>query len=323
MFNNSESTSLNVVVVAPMFNDWQCIPLLAQNLGYLHSQTARLSLLIVNDGSSSPCPLIDSDFPPSIHSVEIIHLGCNLGHQRAIAIGICEIVRRGDAEAIIVIDSDGEDAPVDALKLLNELVHHPDSVIVAKRRKRSESRHFQLSYQIYKLLFLTLIDMNLDFGNFSAMSYQSAMRLAYMPELWNHYSASIMKSKIPIIKVPVDRMPRWLGQSKMNLVSLVNHGLGAIATFSDVAFVRLLILAAFVILCLGLLGVGIIILRLTTSLAIPGWSSMALGFVTFGVFQVIATFSVVTFLSLSSRSAATVPPIKAVLAYIKSTTSVR
>jgi len=323
MCNKIEFCGFNVVVVTPMFNDWQCIPLLAHSLECLHSQVTRLSLLIVDDGSSNPCPLKQSDFPPSISSVDIIHLGCNLGHQRAIAIGISEVVRRRRNEAVIVIDSDGEDAPMDALKLLKELTHHPDAVIVAQRRNRSESRHFKLSYRIYKLLFLALIDMNLDFGNFSAMSYQSAMRLSYMPDLWNHFSASIVKSKIPIIKVPVDRMPRWLGQSKMNFVSLVNHGLGAIATFSEVAFVRLLILSALLILCLCIFGLGIIIVRFTTALAIPGWATLALGFVTVGVLQVVAMFAVVTFLGLSARSSISIPPIKEGFAYIKSTTSMR
>ena len=323
MHESNDSSDFNVVVVTPMFNDWQCIPFLAQNIEYLGSQVRRLSLLIVDDGSSNPCPLTQSDFPPSILSVEIIHLGCNLGHQRAIAIGISEIVRRRRDEAVIVIDSDGEDAPIDALNLLSELANQPDAVIVAKRRKRSESKHFQLSYRIYKLLFFALISKNLDFGNFSAMSYQSALRLSYMPDLWNHFPASIVKSKIPIVKVSVDRMPRWLGQSQMNFVSLVNHGLGAIATFSEIAFLRLLILSALLILFLSLFGLGTTIVRFTTSLAIPGWSTVVLGFVTVGVLQVVAMFSVVTFLGLSTRSSMSMPPIRAAFVYIKSRTFIR
>ena len=319
----SEAPAIKVAIVTPMFNDWQCIPILAENLEYLHSHVEKLSLIIVDDGSSNPCKLSQASFPDSISSVEIIHLGCNLGHQRAIAIGISEVVRRRQDETVIVIDSDGEDAPIDILKLLNKLALHPESVVVAQRRKRSESRHFKLSYRIYKLLFLSLINMNLDFGNFSAMTYKSAMRLTYMPELWNHFSATIVKSKIPIIKIPCDRRPRWIGQSKMNFVSLIDHGLGAIATFSDVAFVRLLITSGLAILCLSLLGLAVIIVRFFTTIAIPGWATIALGFTIAIVVQVLAMFAVITFLGLSSRSSISIPPRKAGFEYIMSITSLR
>lgn len=36
-----------------------------------------------------------------------------------------------------------------------------------------------------------------------------------------------MRSRVGIIRVPVDRKPRYAGESQMNFVSLVNHGLGA------------------------------------------------------------------------------------------------
>ena len=37
-----------------------------------------------------------------------------------------------------------------------------------------------------------------------------------MPEINNHLAASIIKSKLPIIKIPIDRGDRYLGKSKMN-----------------------------------------------------------------------------------------------------------
>lgn len=310
--------SLRVAFITPVYNDWQCIPFLARDLGELRSYVGKVSLIIVNDGSSQVSSLTINDFPPSLDTIDIIHLGCNLGHQRAIAIGITEVVRRADVEAVIVIDSDGEDAPMDALKLLHALVQHPGSAIVAQRRSRSESVRFHLSYAIYKFLFRALIGRRLDFGNFSAMSHGAARRLTFMPELWNHFSATLMKSRIPVLKVPIDRKPRWLGRSKMNFVSLVNHGLGAIATFSDVAFARLLLVSALAIVLLTILCLFIVLVRLATPLAIPGWTTTAAGLTLVGLLQVLALFAVVTFLGLSSRSSTSSPPSKVAVEYIES-----
>jgi polyisoprenyl-phosphate glycosyltransferase len=320
---DEQVASLRVAVVTPVFNDWQCIPFLAEALGALESHVERLSLVIVNDGSSNPCHLTASDFPGSISTIEVLHLGCNLGHQRAIAIGMVEVVRRDEVDAVIVIDSDGEDAPSDALQLLNLLVQYPGSAIVAQRRNRSESLKFRLSYGIYKYLFRLLTGKSLDFGNFCAMGLAAAKRMAFMPELWNHFSATIMKSRIPVIKLPVDRRHRWLGHSQMNFVSLVNHGLGAIATFSDVVFARLLLVSALVILLLSILGVSIVFVRFTTSFAIPGWTTTAVGLTLVGLLQVLAMFAVVTFLGLSSRSSLSYPPIEVAPGYIDSIQRIR
>jgi hypothetical protein len=168
-----------------------------------------------------------------------------------------------------------------------------------------------------------LIGTDLDFGNFSAMRLHSAKRLSFMPDLWNHFAATVVKSKLSIVRVSVDRRLRSHGQTKMNFVSLVNHGLGAIATFSDFVFVRLLIISGLATICFGLIGIGIIIIRFTTVLAIPGWATIGLGFTFIGVLQVLVMLTVVTFLGLSSRSSISAPPRTAFVNYISSTTLIR
>ena len=69
----------------------------------------------IDDGSVTAIdlPSIALTGDTCIAQIEIIHLALNLGHQRAIAVGLCEIADREQIDAVIVMDSDGEDRPVD------------------------------------------------------------------------------------------------------------------------------------------------------------------------------------------------------------------
>src|SRR6476469_5648237 len=47
----------------------------------------------------------------SIRAIEILRLRRNLGHQRAIAIGLVHVQQTIACDAVIVMDADGEDTP--------------------------------------------------------------------------------------------------------------------------------------------------------------------------------------------------------------------
>lgn len=78
-------------------------------------------------------------------------------------------------------------------------------------------------------------------GNFSILPFAYLDTLVVMSELWNHYAASVFRSKLPFAMIPIPRGTRFAGTSKMNFVALVSHGLSAISVFGDIVGVRLLI----------------------------------------------------------------------------------
>ena len=123
-----------------------------------------------------------------------------------------------------------------------------------------------------------------------------------MPELWNHFPATIMKSRLPVRRVPLSRRARYEGESRMNLVSLINHGLSGLSVFTDAVFTRLLILAAFLAVALGAVIAGGILLRLTTDVPIPGWAALSVLAASIGLVQLITALLVVGFLYLSARA---------------------
>ncbi|HYC15503.1 MAG TPA: glycosyltransferase, partial [Stellaceae bacterium] len=148
-----------IAVVTPVFNDWACFAALVAELSerYAGSGTS-FDMIALDDGSTEPFDEAALALSPggAVASVEVLPLATNLGHQRAIAIGLCAAVERGEAESVLVMDCDGEDRPADIERLLEASRENPARIIFAKRARRSESLAFRLCYALYKGLFRTL-----------------------------------------------------------------------------------------------------------------------------------------------------------------------
>ena len=196
----------------------------------------RVSLIAVDDASSE---LLTSDAEPdaaSIEGVEILRLICNLGHQRAIAVGLAEVAQRHAYDAVIVMDCDGEDRRCDLVRLIDAHRMDRTAIIVAQRAKRSEGLSFRAFYELYKSVFILLTGRRMDFGNFLLIPRPMVTRLAHMPEIWNHLAAAVLRSRVRVVGVPTERGRRYAGNSSMNLVALLTQGLSAIAVLSDIVF---------------------------------------------------------------------------------------
>ena len=234
----------SIFVVIPVFNDWESCALLLKEIKRHASDSfyARLRFCWVNDGShmAAPHSLLRKD-RGDLH----IELTRNVGHQKAIALGIAAVAAKFPGSPIMVMDSDGEDRPEDMEKLANSSFEN-DCIVFARRTKRHEGLVFKFFYEIYKLVFLTLTGKKIAFGNYSFIPGRLSTRVAHVSEIWNHFSGGILKSRIPYTSIPLERGKRLAGSSKMNFTSLVLHGLSAVAIHADTMAVRL------VLFCLGL-----------------------------------------------------------------------
>lgn len=313
---HEEAPRPRLAIVSPVFNDWECIAPLLSGLTPL-CQKAEVHILLVDDGSSlapNPEPLrVAGDFA----SIHVLELGCNLGHQRAIAIGLVHAIATMASDKILVLDSDGEDRPEDAQELWEASQRAPGQIVVAQRRSRSEDIRFRIFYRLYKVLFRVLTGQTLDFGNFVLLPTAAAARLSFMLELWNHFPSAVMRSRVSVLKIPMDRQARFSGTSRMNFTALVNHGLAAISAFNDAVFVRLLI---FTSLLAGVSGFAAILGLLSSEASQQSEGSglstlLVVAF--FGFLQAVVLLGVVTFLALSSRSTTSSPPRVVALEYVK------
>jgi hypothetical protein len=57
--------------------------------------------------------------------------------------------------------------------------------------------------------------------------------------MWNHYAATVIKTRVPFESIRTARAKRLAGESRMNFVALGVHGLSALSVFGEVIGVRL------------------------------------------------------------------------------------
>lgn len=303
--------SHRIVVVTPVYNDWQSFRILVDELNKITPLThfSLEQIIAVNDGSSE---LSDDIKISSKIPITVLTLNNNMGHQRAISIGLCYVEDHvNNIDKVIVMDSDGEDRPMDIEKLVNYNSNNDrDMIIFAKRAKRSEGLIFKLFYMFYKFIFSALTSQKLDFGNFSCIPKKRLAQVVSIPELWNHYSGGIIKSKIPYDSIGTDRGKRYSGTSKMNFQNLVLHGLSSISIYLDVVSIRLLI-AAFICALLTITGLIIVIyIALFTDIPIPGWSSIVvLSLINILAIVILTTFLILLF-QLNQKNSVKYPPKK-------------
>jgi glycosyltransferase involved in cell wall biosynthesis len=299
------ASSLNVVVVMPLRDDWTSAAELIRRLDQaIASYPCVLHVLLVDDGSAQGCNSADfqSNFAV-VRTIRTLRLRRNLGHQRAIAIGLAHIDQTVACDAVLVMDADGEDTPNGALQLVRSFSDQGRTqAIFAERSRRVESILFRTFYRMYKVLHRVLTGISVRVGNFSVLPRGHLRTIVTVPELWNHYAASVFRSGLPLKLIPIPRGYRIAGRSRMNFVALVTHGLSAISVFGDIVGVRLLI-GSLVGSLLAMAGILVVIMiRLFTSQAIPGWATYATGILAIILVQFITIATSFTFMILSTRT---------------------
>lgn len=300
---------MNITFCIPIFNDWSSAAVLLtqldRSLPSLRSvaSVGSIRVLFVDDASSEYLDPAHFTEPTSIDQVSVLRLKRNLSHQRAIAIGLAHLQREGRSDMVVVMDGDGEDRPPDVSALLTRCLQtNCTELVFAERAGRSEGGIFLFGYACYRIAHRLLVGRSMRVGNFSVVPRACLDRLVSVSELWNHYAAAVVAARIPNCQIPIDRGERISGQSKMNLISLVVHGLSAISVQGEVVSVRVLFLLG-ILSCLLLVALAIVVgIRLGTDWAIPGWATSAVGFLILALLQLLLISVVMVILVLRGRS---------------------
>ena len=267
-------TQHDLVVVTPVYEDVEASSRLFREL--VEQFNDRVYLVAVDDGSVKE-PVTVAQLEQAGISGVVLKLRRNVGHQRAIAIGLGYVAEHASAhQSIVVMDSDGEDLPNTIPDLLAQLANPHTDVVVAHRKSRVETWRFKAFYAIYKRVFKLMTGRVIKFGNFMAMKHHAAKRLVSMQELSIHVAGAVLASKLRTEGCELHRGPRYAGRSKMNFVGLVLHGFKGLMVFAEDVLVRVGIACALVA-GLSVSGAVMAVLLKIAGYSTPGWFSVALG----------------------------------------------
>jgi hypothetical protein len=234
----------------------------------------------------------------ALSDVTVITPPFNLGHQRAIVVGLRSISDRlDDDELVVTMDGDGEDKPADLLALIDALLQADDPwrVVLARRTKRRESFTFLLLYLAFRIVFRLLTGREIRSGNYAAFRGAYVRTMLFHPSFDLCYSSSLITLNPDPTFVPCARGTRYAGESRMGIEKLLMHGVRMLMPFSDRIAIRSLALCGVAALVTVVALITLLVGRASGSFAAsPGWAWLLVG----GV--LVAGLGLVNFLVLFS-----------------------
>src|ERR1700683_2139659 len=173
----------SIVIMSCLYDDWESATELFSTVGAeFERRRWPVELVLIDDGSLKPRPKDFLEGIAGFSRVEMVSLNRNVGHQRAIAVGLSHIFETKSAEGGVVMDSDGEDRPEDLIQLVEAFSSQQQpEVIFAARTRRSESMQFRIGYQFYRAIHFFLTGYGIRFGNFSIVPRSLLGRLVVDP----------------------------------------------------------------------------------------------------------------------------------------------
>ena len=316
---------MTLAVLVPIYNDWAALSTLIQFLDRELARNGQSADILVADDGSQLTPDLGSRPVDAlaVTSIEVLHLRRNLGHQRAIAIGLAYLEAHSTCDAVVIMDGDGEDRPEDVKRLLDELDGGDcERVVFAERMRRSEGLGFAVLYWLYRSLHWVLTGERVRVGNFSVIPRSLLRRLVGVSDLWNHYAAAVFHARIPYVTVPTARGTRYSGRSHMNFVALVTHGLSAMSVFGDRIGVRLLIATCALTTLVISACIGFAAWHVAVGGQITDWAVYAVAAMFLLVFLLLATSLGFVFIILAGRNNPGFLPFREFTHYVSHSTSI-
>ena len=248
-----------IIILLPVYNDWESLLKVLDEINFVIKdiQKYKFECIIVNDSSTIEKPKIIK--PENFNSLKIINMKENRGHARCNAFGLRYINLNETYDYVIVMDSDGEDRPIEISSLINNIIQEPETSVVAKRIKRSEGLIFQTLYQVHKLITFIFTGKKINFGNYSCLTKRDVNILSDTASLWSSFSGSVKKNLKSLNEVDSIRGLRYFGPSKMSFFNLAIHSFSIIAVFKYTVFLRstfIIIALSFLTKTLGLIAIA-------------------------------------------------------------------
>ena len=281
---NNSPDGQKIILLMPAFNDRASLELLLPKIKEVISEQ-KFEVVLVDDGSTQDICDINLLLENELSGC-VVELRANVGQQAAIVAGL-EIVHSKMAadDLLVVMDADGEDPPQAIISLVNK-ANELNKPVVASRSGRSATLAFMFGYHIFKIMFYVLTGRSINFGNFMCLNRDVVERMLAMPSLSHSLPSTLLLSRLPIERLPVNRSERLLGKSHMSVTGLVLHGIGCIRVFSKDVVIRLVLMSLLLMVCLCMTAFAILGIKLY-GIAVSGWASLALGIIGLFVLQIL------------------------------------
>ena len=240
-----------IFIILPLFNDWKSANKLLKKIDTNLNKKFIINIIIVNDCSSEKIFIKKRKFL-NIKKIEVIDLKKNVGSQKAIYTGLKKLKKNSNS-IVVVMDSDGEDNPLKLKKLIIKAQKYSDSIIFARRSKRTENYFLKFLNNIRLFINFLLTGNFLNIGNFSAFSSKNLTKLLSNRNLTLAFSSGAIKNIRNCYFLDLKKKKRFFGSSKVNFYFLIIHSLNIISVFYKEILLRTSVIF---LICLSIKNFG-------------------------------------------------------------------
>ena len=277
--------TLTVVIAA--YNEEAALPVFHPRLmKVLDGLDLSARVLYVDDGSrDGTCRLIEG-FAAADPRVGLVALARNFGKELALTAGL----DHADADAVVVLDADGQDPPELIPALVAKWREGYDVVYGTRTRRDGESwfKRFSAAAFYRVMAWLSRTDIPRDTGDFRLMSRPVLDALRGLRERQRFMKGLFTWVGFRQVSFPYERESRMAGRTTFNYWKLWNLALEGITSFSTVP----LRLATYVGLLTALAafgwGVWIVVRTLVWDDPVQGWPSLMTVVLFLGGLQLVA-----------------------------------
>lgn len=281
----------SLAVVVPCYNEEEAFPKtrdilleLLRNLVTKGKILPSSTLYFVDDGSRDNTWNLLAEAAEQHSEITSIKLSRNEGHQNALYAGLCQATE----DAIVSIDADLQDGPENIETMVDRYLEGHD-VVYGVRSKRVTDTFFKrfTAEGYYHVMHKLGIDLVFNHADFRLMSRRALAALLEYPESNLFLRGLAREVGYPSATVEYERAAREAGESKYPLRRMLSLAWKGITAFSSAPLRAITLMGAFSSAMSLLLILWVLIIRLLTDDAVPGWTSILVPLLFIGSVQLL------------------------------------
>ena len=262
-------------VVVPVFNEEESFVNFYSELSSVLSSLKifeSYEIIVINDGSNDHSLEILRGISKKDLNVKVISFARNFGHEYASYAGIIH----SSGDAVVLIDSDGQDPPELILDFEREYLNGYHVVYAQRAKRLGESFLKKVTsaafYPVFKML--TKVDIPGNVGDFCLISRMVVDQLKMLKEKTLFIRGLIYWIGLPKKGIRFVRRKRQGGKSKYNYFKLMIFAVENIISFSTVPIYFMLVLSMITITfcCVG--AAAAFFLHFAGMVRMTGWTSL-------------------------------------------------
>ncbi len=226
------SIPFSLCVIVPAFNEEEGLEAFHRRLvAVLDGLTPHAQVLYVDDGSSDDTQGVVRRLAEVDPRVSLLALSRNFGKEAAIAAGL----DHADADAVVVIDADLQDAPEVIPSLVEAWQAGADTAYATRTHRAGESFVKRATASAF---YSTVANMGRtpiprDTGDFRLMNRRSVLAIRQLREQHRFMKGLFSWIGFKQVSVRYSRDQRFAGQTKWNYWKLWNFAITGITSFSS------------------------------------------------------------------------------------------